>query len=183
MSGTVKRLLIVMLAGLALAVGVTASVVQASGKGVSGGGVPIGTPSGQASISTSNCKLPKADFVTNDTTGLTTTSTTYVAVPGMTKTVNLGGTGPSCVLVDVSGFAFAPGGALEFVSVQIDGVTGSPIETQFAGDTKGVFAEAHSALFGFPSVAAGSHSVAMVFRSLDGKSVFVHRPAMQISHK
>jgi hypothetical protein len=104
---------------------------------------------------------------------------TYVAVPGMTKTVTVKA---GCILVDVSAFAFAPGGALEFVSVTLDGSQGNPTETQFAGDTKGVFAEAHASLFAFANVTAGSHTVAMVFRSLDGKTFFVHRPAMQIDH-
>jgi hypothetical protein len=128
-------------------------------------------------------QAPREDFITNDTTGLGTTSTSNVAVPGMTKTISVGGTGTSCVLVDVSAFAFAASGELEYVSVTLDGATGNPVEVQFAGDTKGVWAEAHSALFAFPSVRAGSHTVAMVFRSLGGNQVFLHRPAMEITHK
>jgi len=182
MSKNRRRFLIATLAGVVAAAGI-ATAVYAAGRGASEGGVAAGSPSAQASIAITNCKTPKADFISNDTTGLSTTSTSYVAVPGMTKTVTIAGTAPSCLIVDVSAFAFAPGVALEFVSVTVDGGLGSPTETQFAGDTKGAFAEAHASLFAFPNVSPGSHTVAMVFRSFDGKTVFVHRPAMQIDHK
>jgi len=181
MSKTRRRLLVATVAVVAAA-GI-ATAVYAAGRGASEGGVAAGTPGAQASIAITNCKVPKSDFITNDVTGLSTASTSYVAVPGMTKTVGIAGTAPSCLVVTVSAFAFAPNGALEFVSVTVDGNLGNPIETQFAGDTKGVFAEEHAALFAFPNVSPGSHTVAMVFRSLDGKTVFVHRPAMQVDHK
>src|SRR5712691_5787883 len=177
LSSNRKRLLILTLAAFAAAAGISTGV-YGSVRGASGGGVAAGTEGAQGSISITDCKATKSDFITNDTTGLGTTSTSYVAVPGMTKSVKVGGTAASCVLVDVSAFAFASGGALEFVSVTLDGSAGNPIEVQFAGDTKGVFAEAHAALFAFPGITPGTHTVVMVFKSLDGKSVFLHRPAM-----
>jgi hypothetical protein len=177
-----NRFLVAFVAVAIAVVGISTGVYAAT-RGASKGGVAAGTARPNASISITNCKVPKADFITNDTTGLSTTSTTYVAVPGMTKTINIAGNVPSCVLVDASAFAFAPGGALEFVSVTLDGNQGNPIETQFAGDTKGVYAEEHASLFGFAGVSPGSHTVALVFKSFDGKQVFLHRPAMEIDHK
>jgi hypothetical protein len=182
MSGIRKRLASTAVAAFVLTAGITGAV-YASGRGATDAGVPAGGPSKNASIALSNCKLPKADFITNDTTGLSTASTSYAAVPGMTKTITIPGSVVSCVVVDASAFAFAPGGALEYVSVTLDGNLGSPTELQFAGDTKGSWAEAHAGVFAFPNVAPGNHSVALVFKSLDGSTVFLHRPAMEIQHK
>ena len=180
-----KRTLMVLAAVVSVVAVGGATAVYASGHGASKGGVAgLSAPSApQSSISITNAKLPKTDFITNDSTGLGTTSTTYVAVPGMTKSISLAGTAPSAVVVEVSAFAFAQGaGKLEFVSVTLDGAQGNPSETQFAAED-GTFAVAHAALFAFPGVSPGSHSVAMVFKSFDGTTVFVHRPAMDIRHK
>jgi len=182
MSGIRKRLAIMTVASFVLAAGIT-TAVYASGRGATDSGVPAGGVTKQASIAFSNCKTAKSDFITNDTTGLSTTSTSYVAVPGMAKTITIPGSVSSCVVVDASAFAFAPSQALEYVSVMLDGNLGNPSEVQFAGDTQGIWAEAHAAVFAFPSVTPGNHTVALVFKSLDGKSVFLHRPAMEIKHK
>lgn len=141
-----------------------------------------------ASITITNCKLPKTDFTTNDTTGLSTTSTTYVPVPGMTKSITQGTTTAGCVVVDVSAYSYAAGtNALEFVSVTLDGAPGNPGEVQFSGDDDedgdGAWARTHAAVFAFTAVAPGAHTVSMVFRSFDGQSVALHRPAMTIEHK
>ena len=52
----------------------------------------------------------------------------------MTKTITQGGRRPGFVVVDVSGYSYAPDGALVSVSVKLDGVQGSPFEVQFSGD-------------------------------------------------
>lgn len=179
MRRTRKRLIILSLVALVGAAAI-ATAVYASTRGASVGGVAAGTAGPQGSISISNCKAAFADYITNDNTGLGTTSTTYVPVPAMTKTVTL--KKPGCVLVDTSAFAFAPSGGLMLVTATLDGNQGNPIETQFAGDTKGVFAEAHAANFAFAGVSAGPHTVALMFKSLNGSQVFLHRPAMQIDH-
>jgi hypothetical protein len=184
MSKARKRFLILTLTAFVAAAGIS-TAVYAAGAG-SDNGVPAagGRNGGDASIAISNCKTPKSDFITNDTTGLGTTSVNYVAVPGMTKNVFISGTVPSCLIVDVSAYAFATGSALEFVSVALDGgLVANPSEVQFAGDSKGVWAEQHAAVFAFPNVSPGNHSVALVFKSFDGKQVFLHRPAMEIEHK
>ena len=181
MSRSRKRLLLATVAAVATAS--VATAVYAAGRGASEGGVAAGSLGDQASIAISNCKAPRTDFITNDTTGLSTTSTAYVPVPGMTKVITQGGRAPSCVLVDVSAFSFASGsGSLVFVSVTLDGGLCNPTETQFSAQDV-TFAQAHGFLCAFPSIAPGSHTVSLVFRSASGSTVFLHRPAMQIDHK
>ena len=171
-------------AAVAVAAGI-ATAVYAAGRGASEGGVAAGSPSAQGSIAISNCKTPKVDFITNDTTGISTTSTTYVAVPGMSKTITIAGTASTCVVVHVAAFSFAAGsGNLVFVAVGLDGTTANcnPTETQFSAQDV-TFAQAHAFLCAFPSVSPGSHSVALLFKSLSGATVFIHRPSMSIEHK
>jgi hypothetical protein len=178
-----KRFLITAVATLAAAG--TATGVYASVQGASDDGTPAGSGSAtpDASISITNCKTTKVDFITNDSTGLGTTSTSYVAVPGMTKTITIPGTASTCVVVHVAAFSFAPGsGVLEFVTVRLDGTSCNPTETQFSAQDN-TFAQAHAFLCAFPSVSPGSHSVALLFRSNNGTQVFIHRPSMSIEHK
>ena len=78
-----KRFLIAVLAVSVAAVGISTGVYAAT-RGASEGGVAAGAAAPNASISITNCKVPKADFITNDNTGLSTTSTTYVACAGST---------------------------------------------------------------------------------------------------
>ena len=56
----------------------------------------------------------------------TTTSTSYVAVPGMTKPIWQGTDEAGCALVDVPAYSYAPGTALENVSVTLDGGHAKP---------------------------------------------------------
>jgi hypothetical protein len=181
---TRKRFLIAAIA--AIVVAGTATGVYASARGAGDDGAVVGSSAApNGSISISNCLTKKSDFIANDNTGLSTTSTAYVAVPSMTKTISIPGTANTCVVVHAAAFSFAPGsGNLEFVSVGLDGTTANcnPSETQFsAQDT--TFAQAHAFLCAFPSVSPGSHDVTLLFRSLTGSTVFIHRPSMEIEHK
>jgi len=185
MSRNRKRFLIAAVAALVIAG--TATGVYASVRGANPDGTAVGSAAAgpNSSISITNCKAQKVDFITNDTTGSSTASTTYVAVPGMTKTVTISGTAPSCLVVHAAAFSFAPSsGNLEFVSVGLDGTTANcnPTETQFSAQDA-TFAQAHAFLCAFASVAPGSHSVALLFRSLTGSTVFIHRPSMSIEHR
>jgi hypothetical protein len=182
MSRTRKRFLLAIVATVAIAASI-ATGVYAAGRGASDGGVAADSPGAQASIAISNCKAPRTDFITNDTTGLGTTSTTYVDVPGMTKSITQGGQAPSCVLVHVASFAFAQGsGVVEFVRVTLDGNTCNPTETQYVAES-GTLADAHAFLCAFANVSPGGHTVTLQHKSFNGSPVFLHRPAMQIDHK
>ena len=173
---------------VAVAVVISAAVssaVYAIGRGGSDNGVPATAPApaGNAPHATSpdplsNCKLSKTAVVTNNVIGLSTTSTSPVTVPGMSTTVK---TSKGCVIATVSGFAYAPSGALEYVDVQVDGSDGTTSASQFAGDTQGLWAESHALQFAF-AVGKGTHTVAMLFYSYDGKVVTIHQPTMVIAH-
>jgi hypothetical protein len=182
MSKIRRRFLVATVA--AVAAGGIATAVYAAGRGASEGGVAAGSPSAQGSISITNCKVPKVDFITNDATGISTASTTYVAVPGMSKTITIPGAASTCVVVHVAAFSFAPGsGNLVFVAVGLDGTTANcnPTETQFSAQDVS-FAQAHAFLCAF-NVSPGGHTVNLLFKSLTGSSVFIHRPSMSIEHK
>ena len=127
------------------------------------------------------CKAPKVSFVTNDTTSILTTSTTYVPVPGMSLSFST--TGTSCVVANFSSYAFATGGALLFVTATLDSVGGSPTESQYEGDTKGVYATARSAQFVWAGVRPGLHTVTVYFKSFSGATVALHRPVLVVDHK
>jgi hypothetical protein len=182
MSRTRMRFLLATVAAVAIAAGI-ATAVYAAARGASEGGVAAGSLGAQASIAITNCKAPKTDFITNDITGLATASTTYVDVPGMTKTITQGGSAPSCVLVDVAAFGFAPGaGHVQFVRVTLDGTACNPSETQFAAED-GTLASAHAYTCAFAGIAPGGHTVTLQQKSNTTASVFLHRPSMQIDHK
>jgi hypothetical protein len=177
-----KKLLIAVPLAAALAgAGIATAVAQVS-RGWDGTPNHATRAAPAAPVTISNCRLPKADFITNDVLSLSTTSTSYVPVPGMTKTITQGGSTPGCVVVDVSGYSYAPNGALLNVSVKLDGVLGNPYEVQFGGDD-GEWATTHSAVFAFRGVRPGTHSVSMVYESFEGRMVSMHEPAMSIAHK
>ena len=75
-------------------------------------------------------------------------------------------------MVDVSGYSYAPDGALLSVSVKLDGVHGSPYEVQFSGDDGQWAAAPCGGASPFRGVPPGTHAVSMVYESLDGRAVF-----------
>ena len=135
-----------------------------------------------ASATMSNCKVGKTDFITNQAGPFGTIYPTFSVVPGMTKQIKVGGKTSGCVLVSVSGSAYAPDGEAEWVGVTLDGNLADPNDLDFAENDLGTAASAHSALFGFPSVTPGTHTVALVFLSPFGGTVYITSPAMRIDH-
>src|SRR5438552_3645660 len=94
------------------------TAVYAASRGPARGGVPaaIGREEAPATPAiTGGCKTPRSDFATQEATGASTTSTSYVDVPGMSVAIHIGGTSPTCVTVNFTAFAYAPGTALEWV--------------------------------------------------------------------
>ena len=134
------------------------------------------------SIAVANCEITKVKFITYDTGPFNTASGTFVAIPGMTTAVTVGGNTPSCVLAEVSGDSFTTSREAEHVGVTIDGSLGKPSFVQFSMNDPSA-AQEHAALFVFPSVAPGIHTVAMVFKSAFGGTVSISRPAMRIDHQ
>jgi hypothetical protein len=181
-----KRLAIATAAVIGLAAVATTTAVYALGGGEpNGNGVPAGSPSpatvGMAPTIASNCKVGKADIVTLESTQ-STTSTSYVSVPGMSKSVKMS---KGCIIAVVSDWPFAAGGELLYIRVTVDGATGSPAEVQFSGDddenSDGKWARSHSAQFVFV-VPKGPHTVSLEWKSFFGGTVFLHTPVMVIYH-
>ncbi len=175
---TIRLLVATAIAGLAGAALVAA--VQGSGRQATDGGVPAGsTPPKALSVSLDKCKTSKADVITNDTTP-STTSTAFVAMPGMTKSVK---TAKGCLIVTVSGWPFAAGGEVMDLTVSVDGSTAatSPSFYQMTADT-GSLAQAHTATFAIGSVSGGTHTVSVLWNSVFGGTVFGHGMTMVVSH-
>jgi hypothetical protein len=176
-----KRLLILAAALLGAAVTAGAGAVYALGGGATGGAGAGGIgPAG--SVSLTDCKITKADFITNAAGTFSTASGSFVAIPGMTKAVKVGGKTSSCVLVAVSGDSLTTSGEQEVVGVTLDGALGDPGGVVFSMNDPNA-AQEHAALFAFPRVAPGNHTVVMVFKSSFGGTVLMTMPAMRIDHR
>jgi hypothetical protein len=80
--------------------------------------------------------------------------------------------------------AFAPNSPTRtlFVRALLDGVAGTPADTQFTGDDT-VIARSYAMNFVFTPVAAGAHTVQMQFRSSNGQTVFVNRGTTIVDYK
>jgi hypothetical protein len=152
---------------------------EAQAQLVQGGGSGIVTE--PPPVVVTNCTITTADFI-NDAGPFHTASGTFVAIPGMTKAVKVDGTTSSCVLAVVSGDSMTTSGEAIYVGVTLDGHLGNPSFVQFSMNDPSA-AQEHAALFAFRSVAPGTHTVAMVFKSAFGGTVSISRPAMRIDHR
>ena len=135
----------------------------------------------QAAATSGDCKVKKVAFVTDDATGASTTSTTYVNVPNAAVSFSQGGRTTGCIVVNFSAWAFAPGTALMMVRAQLDGVDMAPGGDQQFTATDGTFAVAH-AFSWTANAAVGNHTVQIQFRSFDGQSVFIHKHTSSVHH-
>jgi hypothetical protein len=124
------------------------------------------------------CSVKKANEADGSTTGVSTTSTTYVDVQDMSVTFSVKTDG--CAVVDFASWAFASGSALMFVHAVANNVECAPGEYQYAANDAS-FAFAHAANFECPTH-VGSNTVKIQFRSFDGSTVFMHRRAMFVWH-
>jgi len=163
-------------------------------RGAGGSGTENGIPAGRSSqaqsaplSATGSCKPALLDYVEITTDGQSTSSGTFVDLPGTSLTFTQGGTAASCVEVDFTAMTFAAGGALLDVQPVLDGATlGVPSATQLSGDddenANGRWSRSHAFDFIFPSVAPGSHTMKMQFESVVGGTVFINRNAMLVRH-
>ncbi len=168
---------------LAAAIALPASVSSSAGdQGIANSGP------GTDTVSVCRFKATKIDGITDDSTGKTTSSTTYVDIPNTTIAVSIGGTVNTCVKVEFSAWTFAAtgGSALLFVRVTQDGVACAPGETQFSGDDDedgdGRWARSHAFNY-LCAVTPGAHTYKAQFRSFDGGAVFVHRTSLFVHHR
>ncbi len=168
---------------LAAAIALPASVSSSAGdEGIANSGP------GTDVVSVCRFKAQKIDGITDDSTGKSTTSTTFVDIPNTAITVSIGGSANTCVKVEFSAYTFAATAstALLFVRVTQDGVACAPGEVQFSGDDDedgdGRWARSHAFNY-LCAVAPGAHTYKAQFRSFDGGSVFVHKTSLFVHHR
>jgi len=140
------------------------------------------TPS--ALLATGKCNTTKVDFAAADG-AVPTASSTFVDVPDMSVTFKIPAETPrSCVRVEFSAFAYAPGTELMFLRAFLDGTTvGLPGEVQFESNA-GTYATARAFNFLFTNVKAGTHTITMQY--LNGGTagnVYLHARDMFVHHK
>ena len=137
-----------------------------------GGIVADGAAQSVDTITTGLTLLRGARYVVDDTTFASTSSTAFVPVPSMSLTFT-----PSqrtTLIITYSAVGFAGGGELEYVDVQIDGVSSAaPGAIQWDGDS-GTWATARSFTWVAEDVSAAPHTVEVMYRSNGGTPVFMH---------
>jgi hypothetical protein len=170
--------MLVIAAAVVATLTITTAVYGASRLFVKGGAVQaVGAQKVVPGV-THSCNVKKNSEADGSSTGVSTTSTTYVDVQDMSVTFSAKSSG--CAVVDFASWAFASGTALMFVHAIANNVECAPGEYQYAAND-GAFAFAHAANFECP-VVNGSNTVKIQFRSFDGASVFMHRRAMFVWH-
>lgn len=129
--------------------------------------------------------LGKYKVKTDDTVSKSTTSTSFVKVPNASMNITVSGTSNSCVIISFSALTWVEGDHAMFVQAVLDGSTiAKPGPQQFAGsDAPLSFAVVKSFDFIFPSVAPGSHTVKMQFRSNDGAVVYEHQHTLVAQYR
>jgi hypothetical protein len=113
---------------------------------------------------------------------VSSSATTFTAIPGAVINFVQGGTGPSCVTVRFSAASSVVGGGVSRVQALLDNVTvAAPGQVQFSGENVG--SVSHAFEFLFPSVAPGSHNVRIMFRVAVGShTVFVDERTLVVQH-
>jgi hypothetical protein len=137
-------------------------------------------PAKQPAVTSGDCKVKKVAFVTDDTTGATTNSTSYVNVPNAAVAFSQGGNTTQCIVVNFSAWAFAPNALLD-VRAQLDGVDMAPGGDQQFAAKDDTFAFSHA--FSWAANATpGAHTVQIQFKSFDGAGVFIHKHTTSVHH-
>src|SRR5437667_459835 len=158
-------------AAAAVAVGVSASVVYAATRGANGIAVRHGAASGD--LVSGHCKVSKMAFVSHGA-GNSTTSTSFVDLPGAVVTFSVGGTTPTCLMVSFTSVCFAgqSGQQLKVRALLDNSVVSEPPEVEFVGPGIAAGAESNAMNFLWTNVAPGNHTVKIQF--VVGGTVFLH---------
>lgn len=176
-----------------LRVAVSALLLSAAaGSGLAGnnGRAPDGSQAAtpQAAVSGGCTDVTKTNYKTDNEINKSTSSTGFVNVPNSSVSINQGGTGSSCVIVNFTAETFAPGDALMQIRARLDSsVTAAPGVVQLSGDDdengNGDWSRSHAFIFIFPSVAPGWHNVRIQFRSVDSfREVTIHKHTVVVQH-
>jgi hypothetical protein len=145
-----------------------------------GGLVEGGADQSVDTVTTGGMLLKGARYVTDDSSGDSTISTTFVPVPNMSLSFTHGQRGT--LIITFSAVSYAGGGELEYVDVQIDGASVAPGEIQWDGDSA-AYATARSFTWIADDVSAGPHTVEVMYRSFGGAPVFMHWRTLVVHSK
>lgn len=170
---------------LALAAGALSStaLAQSTTGPVAGNRQPLATVA-------ANCNnLTKIKVRTNDTfagSPFTTTSTSYVAVPGTPITIIVGGTTNSCVVVTVSMMGAVLGASTtERIRAVMGGgsIVALPPEVIFKQNTPPGFVEAGTYQFIFPNVTPGTKTIRIEVKTTTGATAYAFDPIMKVEYR
>lgn len=103
------------------------------------------------------CVATKTAYRTMETQRSTSESD-YVVMPKAGTTITQGGSKKGCVIVELTGYAYAPNGSVMWVKATVGGVECSPGRVQFVVES-GTYSDAHSMKWVCPKVAPGKHKV------------------------
>lgn len=133
------------------------------------------------------CPATKLSYAQSDDINQATTSTSFVDVPGMVRTVTIPGSTRTCVEVQYTATVFSPEDELIYVQATRDGFPCLPPNAQFEGDSDedadGAWARAHAFNFICTGVTPGAHVFKIQWRSFFGGTVFTHWRSMVVHHK
>lgn len=138
----------------------SASIAGAAGTGGAGSNGPVAEAS---SGYQGKCVLPKTAYRTS-ATQQTTSSSSYSVLPGAGTKITQGGQKKGCVIVEFTGYGYAPDSGLMFVEATVGGQECSPGPAQFVAES-GTFSDAHSMKWVCPKVAPGKHKIKIRWRS------------------
>jgi hypothetical protein len=113
------------------------------------------------------CKPTKTKFLASSAPESVITSASFKNIPESAVAFIQGGNVASCVIVLFSAEGWSPVGNYLMVRAMLDGTTAAlPDEIRFTGDDPNLY-RTHTMSFIFPSVAPGTHTVRMQFRSTE----------------
>jgi len=153
------------LAGAVVTLGLPVASAQDQRAGVDPGAAVLGT-----------CTPTKVRFSASQMSGgeRSTTSRTFVNMPEATAGFTQGGTGPTCIIVEFSGLAYAAGTDKMAVRALLNNTTSAqPGEMIIATNDNASNRQglARGANFVFPLIEPGSHTLTMQYRSVTGGAV------------
>ena len=169
-----------LLTGLAIAVS-----GQASAQSVGLGGDSSAKAATRAPVTTSCGTLGNFKTRTDTPAGnVTTTSTTYVDVPGTYLAFTAGGATNSCALVTMSARMLAVDPDTMFMRVLMDGVTvAEPGEVVMASKDPSGYFTARSYTWVFPSVTPGAHSFRIQFKTTASGTAYLYQHAVVLQYR
>jgi hypothetical protein len=152
------------------------SSTRAQRSGVAGV-APRGTVNKQGS-----CPSSTVDFASVDGNVGPITSTSYVNVTGLNRVIKVKGPGKSCVVIQLSAYAFI--GSLDVIDVQatMGGTPLSPVDQQITGNDD-TYGSQHSAAWVVTGVTPGTHRIRIKAKTFSGGSGFIGDAVMSIFHR